>query len=51
MFYPDVMVSCEGVDLDGDVLGAPVLTAEVLSPSTEVFADVYAGLDELVAGL
>lgn len=36
VFCPDVMVSCEGVDLDGDVIVAPVLIAEVLSPSTEL---------------
>ena len=36
LFYPDVMVSCEGYDIDGDLLGAPVLIAEVLSGSTEL---------------
>ncbi len=36
LFYPDVMVSCEGYDVDADVLGAPVVIAEVLSGSTEL---------------
>ena len=36
VFYPDVMVSCEGYDIEGDLLGAPVLIAEVLSGSTEL---------------
>jgi len=36
VLYPDVMVSCEGFDIDGDLLGAPVLIAEVLSGSTEL---------------
>jgi len=36
VFYPDVMVSCEDHDIEGDSLGAPVLIAEVLSGSTEL---------------
>ena len=36
VFCPDVMVSCQGFDLKGDLIGAPVLIAEVLSPSTEL---------------
>lgn len=33
-YYPDVMVACEDLGAEGDVIEAPVLIAEVLSPST-----------------
>lgn len=32
--YPDVVATCESVPGDADVIGSPVLIAEVLSPST-----------------
>jgi Uma2 family endonuclease len=37
VFYPDVMVTCEEYDLEGDVVHAPALIAEVLSPSTQSY--------------
>lgn len=36
-FYPDVLVTCGPIDLGADVVRAPVLLAEVLSPSTAEF--------------
>jgi Uma2 family endonuclease len=32
--YPDVFVTCEPLDLEADLVTAPILIAEVLSPST-----------------
>jgi len=44
--YPDVTVTCDPADLEGDIVRAPVVVFEVLSPSTEAFdrgrkADYY----------
>jgi Uma2 family endonuclease len=36
-FYPDVVVACGRLDMLSDVLVAPVLLAEVLSPSTQAY--------------
>lgn len=34
-FYPDVLVACGRLDMRADFIAAPVLLAEVLSPSTQ----------------
>lgn len=34
-FYPDVLVACGRLDMRADFVAAPVLLAEVLSPSTQ----------------
>ena len=36
-YYPDVVVVCGEVDVDTDVIEAPTIVAEVLSPSTQAY--------------
>lgn len=52
LMYPDVVVTCSPVPPKDDVLPAPVVVVEVLSPSTQaldrgVKAEVYRSIDSL----